>query len=221
MAALVVIRAVAPLSASTVFMMKVMCFALFACAFSLLLGWRPAVVRARHVSWACAGYVSAFRPRSGASRPSWPMLVRHALRGGAGLGGTGLLAIRRRGICFAMITLALAQMVFFFSLQAPFTGGGDGIRRRAARQTVRPDRPVAADGHVRLRAGGLPGRLPADLPHRALAFGQVLKAIRENEPRAVSLGYDRQFKHRAFVLSAALAGPGQRHQGHRVPAGPR
>ena len=132
----------------------------------------------------------------------------------------GLLAIRRQGIYFAMITLALAQMVFFFSLQAPFTGGEDGIQAVPRGrlfglidliQTVR-------DVRVRARSIFLAGFL---LIWRIVhsPFGQVLKAIRENEPRAISLGYDTdRYKLLAFVLSAGLRRPGRRDQGAGVPA---
>ena len=128
---------------------------------------------------------------------------------GAGLMGlvVGLVAIRRQGIYFAMITLAIAQMVYFVCLQAPFTGGEDGIQavpRGKLFGLIDLSNTNAMYGFVlAIFLGGF------GLIYRIIhsPFGQVLKAIRENEPRAISLGYDAdKFKHRAFVLSAALAG---------------
>jgi hypothetical protein len=134
---------------------------------------------------------------------------------------TGLLAIRRQGIYFAMITLALAQMVFFFCLQAPFTGGEDGIQavpRGKLFGLIDLSNPIPWPCTTWCWRSSCSASL---LIYRIVhsPFGQVLKAIRENEPRAISLGYDTdRYKLLAFVLSATLAGLAGRHQGHRVPA---
>jgi branched-chain amino acid transport system permease protein len=199
--------AVAPLlGVYPVFMMKVMCFALFACAFNLLLGFGGLLSFGHAMFLGAAGYVSAHAAKVWGLSPELAILV--ATLCAAALGWvTGLLAIRRQGIYFAMITLALAQMIFFFSLQAPFTGGEDGIQavpRGKLFGLIDLTQPMAMYGVV--LAVFLGGFL---LIYRIVhsPFGQVLKAIRENEPRAISLGYDAdKFKHRAFVLSAALAG---------------
>ena len=133
---------------------------------------------------------------------------RHRRGGAARRWSFGALAIRRQGIYFAMITLALAQMVYFFCLQAPFTGGEDGIQA-VPRGTLFGVIDLADDADdVLLRAGDLPRRRSCSSTASIHSpFGQVLKAIRENEPRAISLGYDAdRYKLLAFVLSAALAG---------------
>ena len=189
-----------------VFMMKVMCFALFACAFNLLLGFGGLLSFGHAMFLGGAGYVAAHAAKVWGLTPE--LAVGLATLCAAALGWvTGLLAIRRQGIYFAMITLALAQMVFFLSLQAPFTGGEDGIQavpRGRLLGMIDLSNPVAMYGFVlAVFLGGF------GLIYRIVhsPFGQVLKAIRENEPRAISLGYDAdKFKHRAFVLSAALAG---------------
>ena len=189
-----------------VFMMKVMCFALFACAFNLLLGFGGLLSFGHAMFLGGAGYVAAHAAKVWGLTPE--LAVGLATLCAAALGWvTGLLAIRRQGIYFAMITLALAQMVFFFSLQAPFTGGEDGIQavpRGRLLGMIELSNPVAMYAFVlAVFLGGF------GLIYRIVhsPFGQVLQAIRENEPRAISLGYDAdKFKHRAFVLSAALAG---------------
>nr|WP_298437490.1 branched-chain amino acid ABC transporter permease [Ottowia sp.] len=189
-----------------VFMMKVMCFALFACAFNLLLGFGGLLSFGHAMFLGMAGYVSAHAAKVWGLTPELAILV--ATLCAAALGWvSGLLAIRRQGIYFAMITLALAQMVFFFSLQAPFTGGEDGIQavpRGKLFGLIDLSQPMAMYAVVLVVfLGGF--LLIYRIVHSP--FGQVLKAIRENEPRTVSLGYDAdKFKHRAFVLSAALAG---------------
>ena len=205
--AMAVLLAIAPfVGIYPVFMMKVMCFALFACAFNLLLGFGGLLSFGHAMFFGFAAYVSAHAAKVWGLTPEVAILL--ATAGAAVLGWfVGLLAIRRQGIYFAMITLALAQMVFFFSLQAPFTGGEDGIQavpRGRLFGLIDLTQPLAMYGFVLVvfLAGFL-------LIYRIIhsPFGQVLKAIRENEPRAISLGYDAaRFKHRAFVLSAALAG---------------
>ncbi|MCZ2088437.1 MAG: branched-chain amino acid ABC transporter permease [Burkholderiales bacterium] len=189
-----------------VFMMKVMCFALFACAFNLLLGYGGLLSFGHAMFLGSAGYVSAHAAKV------WGLTPELAIALGASCAGAlgwvaGRLAIRRQGIYFAMITLALAQLVFFFSLQAPFTGGEDGIRavpRGKLLGLIDLANPAAMYPFVlAIFLGGF--LLIYRIVHSP--FGQVLKAIRENEARAISLGYDAdRFKHRAFVLSATLAG---------------
>ena len=189
-----------------VFMMKVMCFALFACAFNLLLGFGGLLSFGHAMFLGGAGYAAAHAAKVWGFTPE--LAVLFATLCAAALGWlTGKLAIRRQGIYFAMITLALAQMVFFFSLQAPFTGGEDGIQavpRGKLFGLFELTNPVAMYPFVlAIFLGGF--LLIYRIVHSP--FGQVLKAIRENEPRAISLGYDAdKFKHRAFVLSATLAG---------------
>lgn len=197
---------VAPFGIYPVFLMKALCFALFAVAFNLLLGYAGLLSFGHAAFFGMASYVC------GHAMIVWGVTPEIAILAGtltAGLMGLvfGYIAIRRQGIYFAMVTLALAQMVYFFCLQAPFTHGEDGIQA--------------------IPRGKLFGLLPLDEPHtlyyfvlavfvagtalvwRAVhsPFGQVLRAIRENEPRATSLGYrTRHYKLLAFVLSASLAG---------------
>jgi len=189
-----------------VFMMKVMCFALFACAFNLLLGYGGLLSFGHAMFIGSAGYAAAHSAKVWGFTPELAVLFAALCAGALGW-LTGLLAIRRQGIYFAMITLALAQMVFFFSLQAPFTGGEDGIQavpRGRLFGLIDLSQPLAMYAFVLvIFVAGF--ALIYRIVHSP--FGQVLQAIRENEPRAISLGYDAdKFKHRAFVLSAALAG---------------
>ncbi|HNU11664.1 MAG TPA: branched-chain amino acid ABC transporter permease [Rubrivivax sp.] len=189
-----------------VFMMKVMCFALFACAFNLLLGFGGLLSFGHAMFIGSAGYAAAHSAKVWGFTPELAVLFAALCAGALGW-VTGLLAIRRQGIYFAMITLALAQMVFFFSLQAPFTGGEDGIQavpRGHLFGLVDLSQPLAMYAFVLvIFVAGF--ALIYRIVHSP--FGQVLQAIRENEPRAISLGYDAdKFKHRAFVLSAALSG---------------
>ena len=189
-----------------VFMMKVMCFALFACAFNLLLGFGGLLSFGHAMFLGGAGYAAAHAAKVWGFTPE--LAVLFATLCAAALGWlTGKLAIRRQGIYFAMITLALAQMVFFFSLQAPFTGGEDGIQavpRGHLFGLVDLSQPLAMYAVVLVVF-----LIGFGLIYRTIhsPFGQVLKAIRENEPRAISLGYDTdRYKLIAFVLSAGLAG---------------
>lgn len=222
--AMAALLALAPLGLYPFFLMQALCFALFACAFNLLIGYVGLLSFGHAMFFGFAGYVAAHLAKLGTidvtlpllrvglhldfgpMRPEWAILL--AVIAAAALGLlAGALAIRRQGIYFAMITLALSQMIYFFCLQAPFTHGEDGIQS--------------------VPQGRLFGLI--DLSHQmtmyyvVLAiflfgffaiyriinspFGEILKAIRENEPRAISLGYkvDR-YKLAAFVLSAALAG---------------
>lgn len=205
--AMAAIFALAPLvGVYPVFMMKVMCFALFACAFNLLLGFGGLLSFGHAMFLGGAGYASAHAAKVWGFPPELAILFATLCAGALGW-VAGLLAIRRQGIYFAMITLALAQMVFFFSLQAPFTGGEDGIQavpRGKLLGMFDLSNPVVMYTLVfTIFMGGF--MLIYRIVHSP--FGQVLQAIRENEPRAISLGYDAdKFKHRAFVLSAALSG---------------
>jgi len=196
----------APFLLYPVFVMKVLCFALFACAFNLLLGFAGLLSFGHAAFFGMAAYVSAHAVKVWGLTPELAILAAAAVA--AVLGAAfGWLAIRRLGIYFAMITLALAQMVYFFCVQAPFTGGEDGIQQvpRGALLglvSLRSDLVlywfVAA---VFLASFLLVWRVVHS------PFGQVLKAIREHEPRAVSLGYAAErYKLLAFVLSATLAG---------------
>jgi branched-chain amino acid transport system permease protein len=197
---------VAPAVVYPVFVMKALCFALFACAFNLLLGFGGLLSFGHAMFLGMAGYVSAHAAKV------WGFPPEFAILAGAGAATVlgvfaGLLAIRRQGIYFAMITLALAQMVYFFSLQAPFTGGEDGIQA-VPRGTFLGflDLTNTYVLYYVVLAIFTAGFL---LIYRIIhsPFGQVLKAIRENEPRATSLGYRTDhYKLAAFVLSAGLAG---------------
>ena len=195
----------APFFIYPVLVMKVLCFALFACAFNLLLGYTGLLSFGHAVFLGTAGYVT------GHALKVWELPTLVGLLAGTGAAAAlgwviGSLAIRRQGIYFAMVTLALAQMVFFFFLQAHFTGGEDGLQ-----------------GVPRGTLFGLDLADDMNLYYLVLAifaasfwliqrtihspFGQILTAIRENEPRAISLGYDvAKYKLLAFVLSAGLAG---------------
>ncbi|MGX5736003.1 branched-chain amino acid ABC transporter permease [Bosea thiooxidans] len=204
---LAVVLAIAPFVAYPVFVMKVLCFALFALAFNLLLGYGGLLSFGHAAYFGMASYVSAYTAKHWGLPPELAILSGTAIA--AVLGAVfGSLAIRRQGIYFAMITLALAQMVFFFSLQTPrFTGGEDGIQAVPRGHlfglfSLADDRAlywlVAA-----IFMGGL--LLIYRIIHSP--FGEVCKAIRDNEPRAISLGYRaNQYKLAVFVLSATLAG---------------
>ena len=191
---------------SPIFMMKVMCFALFACAFNLLLGFGGLLSFGHAMFLGGAGYVAAHTAKVWGLTPE--LAIGLGALSAAALGWVvGKLAIRRQGIYLTMITLALAQMVFFFALQAPFTGGEDGIqavpRGKLFGVFDLSNTNVMYAFVLAIFLGGF--LLIYRIVHSP--YGQVLKAIRENEPRTISLGYDAdKFKHRAFVLSAALAG---------------
>ena len=196
----------APLVVYPVFLMKVMCFALFACAFNLLIGFGGLLSFGHAMFLGTSGYAAAHAAKAWGFTPELAVLFATACA--AGLGWlTGLLAIRRQGIYFAMITLALSQMVFFIYLQAPFTGGEDGIQAvpRGNLFGVFDLNNITAMYFFVLAIfiGGF--LLVWRIVHSP--FGQILKAIRENEPRAISLGYDTdRYKLIAFILSATLAG---------------
>ena len=204
--ALFVIGLIAPFAVYPTFLMKILCYALFACAFNLLLGFAGLLSFGHAAFLGTAGYVCGMMVRDVGVTPEVGILAGTAA---AGLLGWlfGWLAIKRTGIYFAMITLALAQMVFFLAIQIKETGGEDGLQG--------------------VPRGHLFGMLDLSdniamyylvfaifcfgffIIYRTIhsPFGQILKAIRENEPRAISLGYDvDKYKLVAFVLSAALAG---------------
>lgn len=205
-AVMVAILAVGPAFIYPVFLMKVMCFALFACAFNLLIGFGGLLSFGHAMFLGTAGYAAAHSAKVWGFTPELAVLFATAC---AALLGwvAGSLAIRRHGIYFAMITLALAQMIFFFYLQAPFTGGEDGIQAVPRGKLFGF---ISLDGP----AGMYPFVLAIFLAGFVLIwrivnspFGQILKAIRENESRAISLGYDTdRYKLIAFVLSGALSG---------------
>jgi len=198
--------AAAPLVVYPVFVMKVMCFALFACAFNLLIGFGGLLSFGHAMFLGTAGYVTAHAAKVWGFPPELAILAGTFAAFLLGV-VTGLLAIRRQGIYFAMITLALAQMIYFFYLQAPFTHGEDGIQAvPRGRLFGFIDLTNIFAMYYTVLVVFFAGFL---LIWRAIhsPFGQVLKAIRENEPRAVSLGYDTtHYKFQAYVLSATLAG---------------
>jgi branched-chain amino acid transport system permease protein len=190
---------------------SILCFALFACAFNLLLGFGGLLSFGHAMFFGFASYVAAYTAKAGFAglppfSPELAILTGTAVAALLGL-IAGSLAIRRQGIYFAMITLALAQMIYFFSLQAPFTGGENGIQAVPRGEAfglidLQDDRTLYYAVAVVFLAGFL-------LIYRIIhsPFGQVLKAIRDNEPRAISLGYrTNRYKLLVFVLSAALAG---------------
>jgi branched-chain amino acid transport system permease protein len=189
-----------------VFVMKALCFALFACAFNLLLGFGGLLSFGHAMFLGTAGYVSAHAAKVWGVPPEVAIALGTLASGLLGI-VTGLIAIRRQGIYFAMITLAIAQMIYFFYLQAPFTHGEDGIQavpRGRLFGFIDLSQPMAM--YYTTLAIFLFGFV---LIYRVIhsPFGQVLKAIRENEPRAISLGYDAdRYKLLAFVLSATLSG---------------
>ncbi|MHA6907730.1 branched-chain amino acid ABC transporter permease [Ralstonia pseudosolanacearum] len=198
---------VAPLvGAYPVFVAKLLCFALFASAFNLLLGYTGLLSFGHAAFFGGAGYVAGYLMRDLNLTPELGLLAGTAAGALIGL-VVGLLAIRRQGIYFAMITLALAQMFYFFCLQAPFTGGEDGLQG-VPRGKLLGMLDLSSDltlYYFVLAVVVVAFLLVVRTIHSP--FGQILKAIKENEPRAISLGYDTdRFKLLAFVLSAALSG---------------
>jgi branched-chain amino acid transport system permease protein len=196
----------APFFVYPLFIMQAMCFALFALAFNLLIGYVGLLSFGHALYFGWASYLSAHAAKVWGLPPELAILTGTATAAALGL-IAGSLAIRRQGIYFAMITLALAQMMYFFAVQVKFTGGEDGIQAVPRGYLfgiidLRDDEAMYAVVLTIFLAGFL-------LIYRIIhsPFGEVLKAIRENESRAISLGYrtDR-FKLAAFVLSATLAG---------------
>jgi branched-chain amino acid transport system permease protein len=205
-AVMVALLAVAPFVVYPVFLMKALCFGLFACAFNLLIGYVGLLSFGHATFLGSAGYVTAHTAKVWGWPPEAAILAGVAAAAGLGL-LIGVLAIRRQGIYFAMTTLALAQMIYFFCLQAPFTHGEDGIQSVPRGRLLGVlDLSHTLTLYFVVLAIFLAGFL---VIYRAIhsPFGQVLKAIRENEPRAISLGYKAdQYKLIAFTLSTALAG---------------
>jgi branched-chain amino acid transport system permease protein len=196
----------APFFVYPLFLMKALCFALFACAFNLLIGYVGLLSFGHAAYLGTAGYLAAHAAKVWGWPPEMAILTGTVTAALLGL-VVGSLAIRRQGIYFAMITLALAQMIYFFCLQAPFTHGEDGIQSVPRGMLLGLlDLQRTMTMYFVVLATFLAGFL---LIYRTIhsPFGQVLKAIRENEPRAVSLGYTAdQYKLIAFVLSATLSG---------------
>jgi branched-chain amino acid transport system permease protein len=206
-AVMVLLLAIAPLIGFyPVFVMKAMCFALFACAFNLLLGFGGLLSFGHAMFLGTAGYVSAYAAKSWGMTPELAIVFGTLASTLLGI-VVGALAIRRQGIYFAMITLAMAQMVYFFYLQTPFTHGEDGIQsvpRGRMFGVLDLSQPLIVYYAVLVIFVGA-----FLFIHRVIhsPFGHVLKAIKENEPRAISLGYDAdRYKLIAFILSATLAG---------------
>ncbi|MET3596475.1 MULTISPECIES: branched-chain amino acid ABC transporter permease [Mesorhizobium] len=196
----------APFLIYPIFVMKMLCFALFACAFNLLLGYTGLLSFGHAAFFGGAAYFCAYAVKAWGWPPEAGILLGTAGAAAMGL-VVGFLAIRRQGIYFAMITLAMAQMFYFFCVQAPFTEGEDGIQG-------------VERGHL---FGVLDLNVPMNMYFFVLAifligvfaiwrivnspFGMILRSIRENENRAISLGYSvGRYKLAAFVMSAALAG---------------
>ncbi len=196
----------APALVYPVLVMKILCFALFACAFNLLIGYTGLLSFGHAVFLGTAGYVAGHSIKVWGFPPELGLIF--AALAAAALGWViGSLAIRRSGIYFAMITLALAQMMYFLFLQAPFTGGEDGLQD-VPRGRLLGVIDLANDYNLYYFVLAI-FVFAFWLIHRTIhsPFGQVLKAIRENEARAISLGYDvAKYKLLAFVLSAGLAG---------------
>jgi branched-chain amino acid transport system permease protein len=205
-AVLVAVLVVAPFVVYPMFLMKCLCLALFACAFNLLIGYVGLLSFGHAMFLGCAGYGSAHAAKVWGAPPELAILFGVAVAAALGV-VVGWLAIRRQGIYFSMITLGLAQMVYFLCLQAPFTHGEDGIQ--AVPRGVLFGVIDLSDTNA-MYAFVLAIFLAGfTIVYRVIhsPFGAVLTAIRENEVRAISLGYNTDhYKLIAFVLSAALAG---------------
>jgi len=205
-AVMVIALVVAPFVTYPLFVMQAMCFALFACAFNLLIGYVGLLSFGHALYFGWASYLSAYSAKVWGFPPELAILTGTATGAVCGL-IAGSLAIRRQGIYFAMITLALAQMMYFFAVQAKFTGGEDGIQAVPRGHLfglidLRNEMAMYALVLVIFLAGFM-------FIYRIIhsPFGEVLKAIRENETRAISLGYKTdRYKLVAFILSATLAG---------------
>ncbi len=203
---MVAVFAIGPFVLYPVFLMKALCFALFACAFNLLIGYVGLISFGHAMFFGWASYVTAYAAKSWGWPPELAIVIGTLTAAVLGIVAGGL-AIRRQGIYFAMITLALAQMMYFFALQAKFTGGEDGIQGvPRGRLFGIFDLSNEMTMYVFILIVFLAGFL---LIYRIInsPFGEVLKAIRENEQRTISLGYKTErYKLVAFALSAALAG---------------
>jgi branched-chain amino acid transport system permease protein len=196
----------APLVAYPVFLMKCLCMALFACAFNLLIGYVGLLSFGHAMFLGCAGYASAHAAKIWGVPPEVAILFGTAIAAAIGV-IVGWLAIRRQGVYFAMITLGLAQMIYFYCLEAKFTHGEDGIQsvpRGTLFGVIDLNDTMTMYGFVLVIF-----LIGFSIVYRVIhsPFGAVLTAIRENEARATSLGYNTDhYKLIAFVLSAALAG---------------
>jgi branched-chain amino acid transport system permease protein len=197
---------IAPFFVYPLFLMQALCFALFACAFNLLIGYVGLLSFGHALYFGWASYLSAHAAKVWGLPPELAILTGTATAATLGL-ISGALAIRRQGIYFAMITLALAQMMYFFALQAKFTGGEDGIQAVPRGKLFGF---IALSNQMTMYAVVVVVFLAGFLfIYRVIhsPFGEVLKAIRENEQRAISLGYKTdRYKLVAFILSATLAG---------------
>ncbi|MEO7108258.1 MAG: branched-chain amino acid ABC transporter permease [Rhodoferax sp.] len=189
-----------------VFMMKALCYAIFACAFNLLLGYTGLLSFGHAAYLGAAAYATGWLVRSAGWPPELGILAGTVVAAFCGL-LIGLIAIRRQGIYFAMVTLAMAQMIYFVFLQAPFTGGEDGLQGVPRGKLFGM---ISLENDTVLYYVVLAVFVAVFLSIIRIVhspYGQVLKAIRENEPRAISLGYDvDRYKLLAFVLSTAIAG---------------
>ncbi len=205
-AIMVAVFAIAPIWVYPVFLMTVICFAMFACAFNLLLGFGGLLSFGHAMFLGLAGYTSAHPDKVWGLNPELAIVIG-TLSSMALAYVVGSLAIRRQGIYFAMITLALAQMIFFFCLQAPFTGGEDGIQGVPRGKLFGI---IDLSDNINMYVFVLVIFLASFLFIWRVVhspFGQILKAIREHQDRATSLGYDTdRYKLLAFVISGALAG---------------
>jgi len=205
-AVMVTALVVAPFVTYPLFVMQAMCFALFACAFNLLIGYVGLLSFGHALYFGWASYLSAYSAKVWGFPPELAILTGTATGAVCGL-IAGSLAIRRQGIYFAMITLALAQMMYFFAVQAKFTGGEDGIQAVPRGYLfglidLRNEMAMYALVLVIFLGGFM---FIYSIIHSP--FGEVLKAISENETRAISLGYKTdRYKLVAFILSATLAG---------------
>jgi len=203
---MVAVLVVAPFFVYPLFLMQALCFALFACAFNLLIGYVGLLSFGHALYFGWASYLAAHSAKVWGFPPELAILTGTLTAAALGI-VAGALAIRRQGIYFAMITLALAQMMYFFAVQAKFTGGEDGIQsvprgKMFGVLNLADQATMYVVVVVIFLAGFLFIRRVINSP-----FGEVLKAIRENEPRAISLGYKTdRYKLVAFVLSATLAG---------------
>jgi branched-chain amino acid transport system permease protein len=189
-----------------VFMMQLLCFAMFACAYNLLLGFGRMLSFGHAAFFGSSAYATGWLVTAHLWGPAAAILAGVAVAAALGL-VIGALAIRRQGIYFAMITLALAQLVYFVCLEAPFTGGENGLQGvpRGSLLGVLPLKSDLVMYYLVLAVFVAVFALIRRVVHSP--FGQVLKAIRDNEPRAISLGYEiNRYKLLAFVLSATLAG---------------
>ena len=198
--------AAAPFVAYPFFVMEMLCVALFACAFNLLIGYVGLLSFGHAMFFGMAAYVSAHAAKVWGFDPLLAVLSGVVVAAGMGL-VSGALAIRSKGIYFAMITVALSQMVFFFCVEAPFTHGEDGIQSVPQGHVLGLlDLANTMQLYIFVAIVFLIGFF---IVYRTVnsPFGEILKAIRENEPRAISLGYRAPlYKLTAFTLSAALAG---------------